>query len=100
MADLNRALQEAEVDESLCEVVATIRVLKSTNGDEGNRLGLTLSACVEFEGSPVEALLDTGSPVTIVLKRFLLQALAKQKPKEQGPTEWAAAVKSRLEPPL
>ena len=96
---LRRAVQEAEVDESLSEVVATMRVLKSANGDEGNSLGPTLSAWVEFEGIPVEALLDTGSPVTIVSMRFLLEALAKQKPKEQDPTEWAAAVKSRLEPP-
>ena len=98
VVDFRRALQEAEVDESLSEVVATMRVLKSANGDEGNSLGPTLSACVEFEGIPVEALLDTGSPVTIVSMQFLLEALAKQKPKEQGPTEWAAAVKSHLEP--
>ena len=99
VVDLRRALQEVEVDESLSEVVATMRVLKSANGDEGNSLGPTLSACMEFEGIPVEALLDTGSPVTIVSMQFLLEALAKQKPKEQGPTEWAAAVKSRLEHP-
>ena len=37
--DLRRALQEAEVDESLFEVVATMRVLMSANGDEGNSLG-------------------------------------------------------------
>ena len=98
VVDLHRALQEAEVDESLSEVVATMRVLKSANGDEGNSLGSTPSVCVEFEGIPVEALLDTGSPVTIVSMRFLLKALAKQKPKEQVPMEWAAAVKSRLEP--
>ena len=98
VVDFRRALQEVEVDESLSEVVATMRVLKSANGDEGNSLGPTLSACVVFEGIPVEALLDTGSPVTIVSMRFLLEALAKQKPKEQGPTEWAAAVKSHLEP--
>ena len=98
VVDLRRALQEVEVDESLSEVVATMKVLKSANEDEGNSLGPTLSACVEFEGIPVEALLDTGSPVTIVSMRFLLEALAKQKPKEQDPTEWAAAVKSHLEP--
>ena len=93
------AATSAEVDESLCKVVATMRILKSTNGDEGNSLGLTLSACVEFKGRLIEALLDTRSAVPIVPMRFLLQALAKQKLKEQGPTKWAAAVKSRLEPP-
>ena len=91
VVDLRRALQEAEVDESLYEVVATMRVLKSANGDEGNSLGPTLLASVEFEESPVEALLDTGSPVTIVSMRFLLEALAKQRLKDQSPTGWAAA---------
>ena len=37
--DLRRALQEAEVDESLFEVVATMRALKSAKGDEGNSFG-------------------------------------------------------------
>ena len=97
--ELRRALQEAEFDESMSDAVATMRVLKSANGDKRNSLGPTLSAHVEFEGSPVKALLDTGSPVTIVSMRFLLQALAKQKPREQDSTEWVAAVKSRLEPP-
>ena len=85
--ELRHALQEAEVDESLSDVVATMRVLKSVNGEEGNSLGPTLSAHVEFEESPVKALLDTGSPVTIVSMRFLLQAPVKQKPREQDPTE-------------
>ena len=97
--ELRRALQEAEVDESLSEAVATMRVLKSAKGEDGTSLGPTLTADVEFEGSPVQALLDTGSPVTIVSMKFLLQALAKQKPKDQDPTEWAATVKARLEPP-
>ena len=70
--ELHRVPQEAEVDESLSDVVVTMQVLKSVNGEEGNSLGPTLSAHVEFEGSPVKALLDTGAPVTIVSMRFLL----------------------------
>ena len=42
--ELRRALQEAEVDESLSEAVATMRVLKSANGEDGTSLGPTLSA--------------------------------------------------------
>lgn len=34
------------------------------------------------------ALLDTGSPVTLVSLEFLLQVLAKRKPCEQTPEEW------------
>ena len=89
--ELWRALQEAEV--------ATVRVLKSANGKDGTSLGPTLPAEVELKGNPIKASLDARSPVTIVSMKFLLQALAKQKPKDQDPTEWAAAVKARLEPP-
>ena len=66
VVELQRALQEVEVDESLSETVATMRVLKSANGVDGTSLGPTLSAEVEFEGSPIKALLDTGSSVTTV----------------------------------
>ena len=85
VADLWHALQEAEVEASLTDIMATIQFLKSSNGDKGNSLGPTQSAHLKFEGSPYKVLLDTGSPVTIVSMTFLLQALAKQKPKEQDP---------------
>ena len=79
--------------------MATMRVLQTDSKETGSDLGPTLSVEVDFEGSPVNALLDTGSPVSIVFLQFLLQALARQKPNEQDPTEWAAAVRSRLDPP-
>ena len=44
VVDLRQSLQEAEVDDSLSEIVATTRVLKSANGDGGNSLEHTLSA--------------------------------------------------------
>jgi len=40
-----------------------------------------------LEGVETEALLDTGSPVTIVSLPFLLEALAKQKREEPSPDE-------------
>ena len=54
---------------------------------------------MKFEGRPVQALLDTGSPVTIVSLEFLLQTLAKQRPASQTVAEWQVAVKARLQPP-
>ena len=53
---------------------------------------------VELEGVPVEAMLDTGSPVTIVSLNCLLVALAKSQPPGQTPEEWKAKVKERLQP--
>ena len=99
VAELRRALQEAEVDEYLSEVVATMRVLKTGEREDESTLGPTLAKEVLFEGVPVRALLDTGSPVTIMSLSFLLKALTQQRTKEQTPAEWEEAVKLRLSPP-
>ena len=95
VAKLRRQLQEAEVEESMTEVVATMHVLHT--GEENRTfLGPTLTTEVEFEGSPVRALLDTGSPVTIVSMEFLLRTLAKRRHVGQTTEEWEAAVKARF----
>ena len=54
---------------------------------------------VQLESTPVCAMIDTGSPVTIVSLKFILQVLAKKKPDEQTPEEWKWEVKQRLRPP-
>ena len=41
------------------------------------QLGPTLTAMIEVEGEVIRALLDTGSPVTIIRLETLLQILAK-----------------------
>ena len=73
MAELRRTLQEAEVEEPLSETMVTMRVLKTASRERSSDLGPTLSVDVQFEGSPVSALIDTGSPVSIVSLQFLLR---------------------------
>ena len=46
----------------------------------------------------MEALIDTGSPVTIISLEWLLQLLAKQRQKDQSPNEWKVEVEHWLEP--
>ena len=67
--------------------------------DVNAQLGPTLTSEVQFEGSLVNALLDTGSPSTIISLEFLLEALAKQKTPEETPQEWRAGVEQKMEPP-
>ena len=55
-------------------------------------------AQVEFEGEQIKALLDTGSPVTIVSLVFLLKVWAKKRTSEQSPEEWRKQVEKKLEP--
>ena len=69
-----------------------------TSSDVLGKLGPVLTSILEVEGEPVEALLDTGPPVTIISLEWLLQLLAKQRRKDQSPNEWKAEVENRLEP--
>ena len=62
------------------------------------KLGPVLTSTVEVEGEPVEALLDTGSPMTIISWEWLLQLLAKKRLEGQSPSEWKAEVEKWLEP--
>ena len=98
IAELHRQLQEAELNEALTKASATMHVIRSTGTSKSAQLGPTPTANVELEGSVTKALLDTGSPVTIVSLQFLLEALARQRPKSQSAEDWRAAVEERLEP--
>ena len=57
-----------------------------------------LTVEVVLEGAPVRALLNTGSPVSIISIAFLLQALGKQIKWGQTPAEWKE-VKAKLRQP-
>ena len=77
--------------------------MRGVNCDESDsktvQLGPTVYADLEFEGCRVNALVDTGSPATIVSLDFLLDSLTKGRAKEQTPTEWKSEVRRRLKPP-
>ena len=96
---LRRELHQAELDDSLAEAAATLHVLTAESEPRDSSLGPTLSAIISFEGIPVSALLDTGSPVTIVSLSFLLQAFKRQRTADQTPAEWTEAVRRRMTPP-
>ena len=76
------ALRKAEIDESLKESSTMINVLSSIEGNK-NEVGPTLTAEVEVEGKTVKALLDTGSPVTILSVDLLFNHWAQHKKAEQ-----------------
>ena len=62
------------------------------------KLGSVLTSAVEVGGEPVEALLDTGLPVTIISLEWLLQVLARQQHKDQNPDTWKAEAENHLTP--
>ena len=105
MAALSRIVKHSDenTDEETCttpensdvEVVsATMHALVSqTKSGDQPILGPTITAEVVVEGVPVNALLDTGSPVSIVSLEFIVNALAKQRTQDQTPQEWRALVR-------
>ena len=80
-------LQEAELDDALAKVTATMHGIVSENSGSNAQLRPTVTAKVNLEWSETKALLDTDSSVTIVSLQFLLKALARQKRKEQSPDD-------------
>ena len=100
VGDLRRQLQDAELELALEKRSATMRGVTCDESDSKTvQLGPTVYADLEFEGCRVNALVDTGSPATIVSLDFLLDSLTKGRAKEQTPTEWKSEVRRRLKPP-
>ena len=87
-----------DIGGELDEIIATMHGISSDNVMGQVQLGPILTALIEVEGETTEALLDTGSPVTIIRLETLLQLLAKQRCSSETPAEWRVAVESRLEP--
>ena len=87
------------MEEALTEVVATLHGVSPKEVDHNVCLGPTITTLVMFECTPVSALLDTGSPVTIISLGFAFGTLAKQRNPGQTPTHWDEEVKGRLQPP-
>lgn len=97
--ELKQQLRDAEVALAPKKKSVIMRgVTCEESHTETMQLGPTVYSDLEFEGCKVKALIDTGSPATIVSLDYLLDALAKGRPRSQTPEEWIAAVRSRLQP--
>ena len=96
VAELQKELQDVEREVAMAEQTRTMHGITCPE-QQGVKLGLTPTTEVNFEGMNVQALLDTGSPVTIVSAKFLFQALAKHHPPDQTIEEWEDSVRGRLQ---
>jgi len=103
IAELRRKLQLAEVRKALAKVSATNHALHqdAVELDEKDNLtlGPTLTAEVYLEGRPTQALLDTGSPVSIVSMDFLIRALVDVNKETVSKEEKIRCAEGKLRPP-
>ena len=84
-----------DISSQLDEIIATMHGITSDYVIGRVQLGPTLTAMIEVEGEVIEALLDTGSPVTIIRLETLLQILAKKQCSSETPAEWRATAESQ-----
>ena len=100
--ELQKELRVAELERALEDVKATLHSVVPENNppNEKQQLGPTLTVPLELEGMPINALLDTGSPVSIVSLEKLLSAFAIKRPQGQSPDEWETEMRNRFQPPM
>ena len=101
---LRQQLKAAELEESLQKAsVTTHGITQETllNGcdDTTVQLGPKLTTEILLEGHPVQALLDTGSPVSIVSIDFLLKVLLTAASSDQTEEDLKDAARKRIKPP-
>ena len=101
IVELREALKQAEIEESLKDASTMINVLSPAKGNKNDNitLGPTLTSEVAIEGKTVKALLDTGSPVTILSLDHLFNHWAQQKKAGQTVEQWKEEVRNRLQNP-
>ena len=100
VARLRQELHEAEAEQAAGDTVTTMRVLQAQGKPDKVPLGPILTAWINFEGTDTKAVIDTGSPVTIVSLEFAMEALAKQKKSDQTPDDWKKEVQQEFKPCL
>ena len=62
--------------------------ISSPDAKDNPHLGPIIHSEVQLDGIPVQALLDTGSPATIVSLEFLIEARWKRKPPHFTREKW------------
>ena len=88
------------VDQAVEQVVATMHNIKSDGTLQNVAMGLTPMSEKTLDSSPVKALLDTGSSISIVSLEFNLSIAAKGQRPNQTPTEWGKEVRHKLKPTI
>ena len=96
--ELRRKLHEAELAAAVGETASVIRNVVQSDGPQSN-IGPTITSRVEVGGVPTEALVDTGSPVTIISLDFAMIVMAKERSKFASVEEWQEATLKKFEPP-
>jgi len=87
-----------DIQQAVTQMMATMHGITPRQTATGGGLGPTPTCQVHLEGVPVKALLDTGSPISIVSLEQFLKVAAQNRTASQSPAEWGEAVLAQLKP--
>ena len=97
--ELRQELREAELAEAVNEVTPVTHTVSLTTRDKTSKLGPSVFVKLGVNGVLTDALIDTGSPATIVSLQFILGILANSKDDSQTVQEWKKETLERFAAP-
>ena len=100
IATLRKQLQEEEIAAATEKASTTVHgVMSSSEDGQQVAVGPTITTKVAVNGLATDALVDTGSPVTIVSLEFMTQALLQEHKNYETGQEWSKAMLLRYKSP-
>ena len=77
----------------------TMSVVNKNRESGGKKLGPAVYTEVHVNGVPTRALVDTGSPATIISLDYVMDLLAAQRTPQQTPAQWEEETLKKFSPP-
>ena len=92
ISHLRRKFRQAELEDVLEEEKGTLSVVQTEEGKSVCVLGPTVYVLITVEGVRAKALVDTGSPATIISLQFVLKVFSTQCTPRQTVNQWKQEV--------
>ena len=97
--ELRHKLHEAELANAVTDAANVIGTVTFEKDQEGKVLGPSITSTVCVNGQSTNALVDTGSPVSIISLDFAMVVMARERKSYQTVGDWREATLKKFEPP-
>ena len=99
IVELRQELQQAEFVDVVEDAVGTMQTLSSGETSPRSELGPTVLTPLTVNGITTTALVDTGSPATIISLEFVIRVLVAGRKKDETPEQWKQATYDKFSRP-
>lgn len=97
--ELRQMLREAEVSAGLEEATGSVNVVMFSDTATPTQMGPTITTMICVNGVKTAALVDTGSPVSIMSLKFATEVLSRERGNFLTSQEWKEVMLKRFEHP-